>query len=195
MARTFRLIVSVACLALLAACSPYVDDYQFVPHPALLDIPSIQPDAAPMVSAMATIVGVHRRDNNEGIPPSVEVRLRLDNGGLEAVVFDPQSLTLTNSLLWRFPPPILEPPQSVVLAPMQAIVVVAYFPFPPDRSWDDTDLESLQLRWSIRIGNRRSAQIAMFHRIAPVYYDDYPYWYYSPYPVGFYGGVVFVHHR
>lgn len=69
-------------------------------------------------------------------------------------------------------------------------------PFPPGRTYLNTDLNSFQLPWSAMVQGRRVTQVVYFRRIAPAYYyRPYGYYDYPPGPVFFSTGVVFVHHR
>lgn len=182
-------------LPLIAGCSQYVADFSYDPRPALADVPPNPPQTAPPVSAEASIIGVRYDDPRDAIPPSVEIRLRLDNNGPEEVDFDPTTLELSNGELVRFPPPIIRPPTPITLESGQSAYITAYFPFPPPHSYDDMDLSSLQLRWRVMIAGKVAGQGAYFHRVYPYYYG--PYWDYwgPPPPFGFYGGVVVIHRR
>jgi len=190
------LIGTIVSLLLLSGCSAYVGDYDYVPHPALAEIPPNPPDKSPPVSAFATVIGIHRADRDEDVPLSVEVRLRLENNGPHTITFDPQSMQLSTGDLLDFDPPIVRPVHIVTLAPSDAAAFDAFFPFPPRHSCDDTGLRSLQLRWREQIDGNPVGQAVSFRRIYPYhyYYGD-PYW--GPYwgPPWFYGGVVIAGHR
>jgi len=169
---------------LLGGCSTYIDGYHYVPRPAVALVPATQPSQPPPCAAIASIVGVHREDRGAGVPESVEVRMRLENNGPESVVFDPRTMELLDGGLMEFPPPVLRPAQPVALAPTQAVVVGAYFPFPPGRSYKNTDLESLQLRWRLQVAGQEVGQAADFRRMIRTYnYYPYPYPDYPPYGV------------
>jgi hypothetical protein len=190
-------VLAVGLLLLFSGCSQYVSDYSYVPRPALADVPPAPPATAPPVSAEASIIGVRYDDPKDQIPPSVEIRLRLDNNGPDKVTFDPTSLELSNAELIRFPTPIIRPPTPINLDPGQTAYVTAYFPFPTGYFYDNMDLNSLQLRWHVQIAGKWASQGAYFHRVYPYYYG--PQWSYwgppPPPPFGFYGGVVIVHRR
>lgn len=192
-----RSALLLVLLALLGGCSPYVDGFDFAPYPALAEVPPVPPQSGPPLSAYASVMGVRRADQHQGIPTSVQVRLRLDNNGPDSVQFDPRTLQLTNGALMRFPPPFVYPPQPVTFGPQQSILVDAYFPFPPGHSYDDTDLQSLQAHWQVRIGQRSVGQVVFFRRVMRVYYYD-PYWDQPPYPYYGWGwgvGVGFRYRR
>jgi hypothetical protein len=189
MVRLTCLIAAILSMA-LCGCSPYLGDFQYVPHPALAEIPPVAPDKASPLSAFVSVIGVFRGDAKQGIPESVEVRFRLENNGPHAVSFDPNSLELMTGDLQSFQPPIVRPPQPVTLAPTQLAMFDAFFPFSPGRDYDNTDLRSLQLRWRENIDASPVRQVVSFRRIYPYryyYYPD-PYWGYP----WFYGGVVIV---
>jgi hypothetical protein len=179
-------------LPLLCGCSSYVGDFQYVPHPALAEIPPNPPDKDPPVSAFASVMGVHRADRDEDIPQAVEVRFRLENNGPHTVTFDPQSLELMTGDLLGFDPPIVHPAHPVTISPSDVVMVDAFFPFPPGHSYHDTDMDSLQLRWREQIDQSPVSQSTSFRRIYGYRYSygPDPYWGYP-----YYGGVVIVHHR
>ena len=159
-----------AWVGFVGGCGPYVDGYHYLPHPAVAEIrttaatqPSAQPQPPPLV-AYASIVGVRRENRDLKIPLSVEVRLRLDNRGPQAVQFDPRSLDLTTSELLPFPRALAQPPTPATLAPGQTLIVAANFPFPQGHTYDNTNLQSLQLHWSVAIDGKVIPQSADFHR-------------------------------
>jgi hypothetical protein len=203
MTRLSGLVLAPILLVFLGGCSQYVEDYNFMPHPALAEIgpPQAQGQPAPgqtaqqppPVSVLASIVGVRRADSKQNLPESVEVCLRVENNGPGPITFDPRSLALLDGHLVQFPPPVVRPPQSITLAPMQGAIIGAFFPFAPGHSYQDTDLSSLELRWAVDMGGQGVAQAVDFRRVVWGYYD--PYWDYPVYPYGFYGGVVIVHRR
>jgi hypothetical protein len=183
----FGVVFAPLCLMLLGGCSTYVEGFHYVPRPAVALVPGTQPSQPPPTAAIVSVVGVHREDRGAGIPESVEVRMRVENNGPENVVFDPRTMELLDGGLMEFPPPVLRPAQVIALAPQQSVVVGAFFPFPPGRSYKNTDLESLQLRWHLQLGGSEVGQAADFRRmIRPYYYYPYPDY---AYPYGFYGGV------
>ena len=166
--------------------------------------PQMQPQPQPQASVLltyASVVGIRLEDRGQGIPQSVQIRLQLVNRGGQAVMFDPRTLELLNGSLMRFLPPIVHPPTPISLAPQQPVEVEAWFPFPAGYVWQNTDLETLQLRWSVGIDGNPIGQHVDFHRTHAYYYHrpyyDYepydPYYPYGPYVVG--GGVVVVHRR
>jgi hypothetical protein len=201
MPRQFTLAVALFALMAASGCSPYIDGFYYAPHPAVAQIQAstTQPfqAAESPVTAYATIVGIRRYDRERHIPLSVEVRLRLDNRGPQAVWFDPRTLDLTNSELLPFPAPIVRPMQAVSILPGQPFTIKANFPLPSALSDERGGLDTLQLRWVVTIDGHAVPQIANFRRIRRYYYYD-PYWDYPPYPygdpyVGF--GGTFIFHR
>jgi hypothetical protein len=202
--RMYFVLPGLFLLILGSGCSQYVENYFYVPHPAMVGItggpPQVQPppppqSAAPpqppatqpagndLVTAYAMVVGVWR--------------------GPENAYFDPKTLSLLDGQLREFPAPVLRPPESIMLAPSQSAEVSAFFPFPAGRSYDTTNLQSLQVRWAIMIQGDRIEQGAEFHRIRPYRYYADPYWDYPPYYYGwgpgwgpgFGGGVVIIRRR
>ena len=174
----------------LGGCQPYIEDFEYLPQPAIVELArstTTQPVAQMKqpLTVYATIVGVRRADPKVHLPPSVEVRLRFDHPGPENVEFDPRSLELLTGELFRFAPPIVEPPRTVSLGSGQSAAVHAYFPFPPGTSYEHVRMGTLLLHWRVRIDGRPVPQSARFHRIDPDYiYDPRRDWAY-PYELGY----------
>jgi len=189
-----RIISALFLLTFVVGCSPYLDDFRYVPRPALAEVPATPPQTAPPLSVFASVIGVRYDSPQEQLPDCVEVRLQLNNNGPQTVTFDPRSMTLSDGTLSAFAPPILRPPGTVTLSPTQSTSYSAYFPFQPGRDYDNTDLSSLQLRWTVQLDGRNVSQTAIFNRSVRYYYysDPYPYYPY-PYWGPVYGGVIIVH--
>jgi hypothetical protein len=187
-----------ALLFAATGCSVYLDQFKYVPRPGFAEVATSQPSQASPVTAYATVVGVRVDDPQDKIPPSVEIRLRVQNNGPWTVVFDPRSMDLMNGEVLRFAPPLLEGQPAVTLPPLASATVNTYFPFPQGYSPENTDLESLQLQWTVAIDGQPTSMGVNFHRwYHPYYYND-PYYYDSGPDVrfGLYApGVVFVHRR
>jgi hypothetical protein len=199
--KTLQVIIGVALMALIGGCSEYVDGYRYGPGPVLAGIPATQPGQAPPAAVLVSVIGVRRADEKADLPLSIEVRMRVDDNTAEDVVFEPATLQMTNRDLIEFAPPILTPRNPFHLTPRRSEFVTAYFPLPAGKSYDQVDLESLQLRWLIQVDGRQVGQVAEFQRTFRYYYyyDDPNYWdypYYYPYRFGFYyGGGVGIRHR
>ena len=173
-----KLVRSSLCLSFLllaAGCSQYVEGYQYVPRPALAVVAPAAAQQPSPATVQASIAGIRR--DHDGIPDSVEVRLRVDNTGTDAVSLDLASLELSNSALLKFPPPVIRQPAPSA----QSAWIVAYFPMPEGRDYDDVDLSSLQLRWQLHAGPRTVSQAINFRRAYRGYYGPYYYGgYYGP---------------
>lgn len=194
MNRYFSLMLSPLLLAFVGGCSEYVEGYRYAPRPAVAEVPATQASQPPVVSALVSVIGIHHADKDQGIPESVEVRLRLENNGPGRVVFDPSTMELLDGGLMKFPPPVLFPRTPVTLDPLQATTVGAFFPFPVGHTYENTDVEAFQLHWDIQIDGRRGEQGVSFRRILRYYgpYYDYPP---EPYPYRYYGGIVVIRRR
>ena len=189
-------VLSLLLLASVTGCSSYLDGFDYWPRPAVVEVRSTaatQPQAPPMV-VMASVIGVRVADKNLGIPQSVEIRMRLENNGIEVAVFNPNAMELVGGRLRPFPPPIIQGPGSITINPMQSASLTAFFPVPP--SPEPGEMESLTLRWTVQIGDQRVPQNVTFHRVYPRYYYYDPWW--GPYPYGpgfWYGGSVTISRR
>jgi hypothetical protein len=197
MTRTYLLVLGWLMLA--GGCSPYVDDYQFQPRPALAEVRSgTTQNALAPVTALASVIGVRYADQKEGLPDCVEIRVRLEATGSESVTFDPRTLELTNGTLLIFPTPIIKPAAPITLGPTQSAVVTGYFPFPTGYTYITSDLATLQLRWLVQVNGQTVRQLAYFSRVVPAYYYYYdPYYADPPYPYagGFYREGYYHQHR
>lgn len=189
---SLRICALFSLLLLVGGCASYADGYRYVPRPAVANVPPTPPQTYPPVTGFASVIGVYLGDSHRGIPVSVQVQLRVENNGPATVVFDPRSMQLLDGTLMDFPQPFLDQPAPITLAPQQSVAVGAYFPFPPGRSYDNTDLNALQLRWAVQINGSTIGQAVTFTRMIPVYY--HPYWE-GPavYPWFGVGGVVVIH--
>ena len=192
-------ILSPLLLVMAGGCSTYVDGYYFAPRPAVAQISTTPPPQAqsqpylpPVAVTYASVIGIHRGDRQNGIPPSVQVRLRLENHDTKTLVLDPRTTELIDGGLVSFPAPVVRPPGPLTAGPMQSVIADFYFPFNPGRSWENTDLSSLQLHWDTQIEGQSVSQAVEFRRIFARYYYR-PYW--GDPPIGFYGGVVIIHRR
>jgi hypothetical protein len=160
-------------LPLLYACSAYDSRYEFEPRP--LEFAHALPGADDRAaSALVTVVGVHKRDAEQRIPPSVEVRLRVDNNSDEEIRLDPVGVQLFAANLLQFPEPT-SPDGPLAVAPHGSGTLTVFFPFPDDKVPGAYDLEGLSARWTLVIGDRASTGNATFTR----YSRDRDY-----YPVG-----------
>jgi hypothetical protein len=160
MIRRFFLTGNLLLFASVAGCSA---DYSYVPQPAVAQVGSTtQPQATP-VTTLVSILGVRQADRKEGIPESFEARMRIENNGSEPVVFDPKTLEMENWQLLPFPPPFVRPPGPVTVPPMGAANFTAFFPFPALPP--NADLDSLEIRWVIRIGSHDVNQSVTFRRV------------------------------
>lgn len=180
-------------IALSGGCTPYIEGIRYAPHPAVAEVravttsttqpsPGMQPGMQSPLTSFATVIGIRREDSKLRLPLSVEVRLRFDHRGPQAVTFDPNTLDLTNGDLARFLPPIIQPPQVISVPSGQSVAVEAYFPFPPETPVDGRGMETLQLHWAVQIDGHTVPQVVTFHRIRQYYYDPWdPWWGYPPY--------------
>jgi len=181
MVRLFVLMMTVILAGLSGGCQ-YAGNFRFVPQPAMVEIPAaVQGEGAegsvgPVVTAMASVVGVRNRDRSAGLPRCVEVRVRIDNHSAGMVVVDPHAMRLSNGLFMDFKPPIVDPPTGLTIAQGQSAAVAVYFPFPAGLSHNNTDLSSLQLRCELAADARPVRLVFAFTRVLSAYYDD-PFFY------------------
>ncbi|MCL2649022.1 MAG: hypothetical protein FWD61_18820 [Phycisphaerales bacterium] len=180
MVRLLVLMVVVVLAGLAGGCK-YAGDFRFVPQPAMMEVPATVQGGGgntggPVVTAMASVVGVRNRDRRAGLPLCVEMRVRIDNNTAGMVVVDPHAMRLNNGLFMDFEPPIVDPPTGLTMTQGQSAAMAVYFPFPPGMNHNNTDLSSLQLRCELSVDARPVKLVFAFTRVLPVYYDD-PYFY------------------
>lgn len=138
----------------------------YEPQPALVEVVYRAAGQAQQVplTVLASVRGIRRADSKAGTPPSVEVRLRLENHGPSSVEFDPGSLELTSGSLRDFSPPRADPPAPTDLSPAQSRTITAAFPFPPGLDDRSAELDHLRLRWRVTINGQSVPQTALFVR-------------------------------
>jgi hypothetical protein len=166
--------VAFGVLMSIGGCAPqpYVQGYAYDPKPNIVEVyHRVGTTEQTPLTVLASILGVHRADARRNIPYSVVVRLRLENSGQSLVSFDPATLELVTGTLKAFPPPQLRPPEVISLSSGQRRDVMAYFPFPPNATAHDMDLNHLRLRWEVKVDNVAVPQTALFQRSA-TYYDE-----------------------
>ena len=178
-----RAVLAVACAtALSAGCSAYDTRYEFEPRP--LEYGHVLEGTADRAaSTLVSVVGVRKRDADEGIVPSVELRLRVDNHTDQEVRLDPATLRLFAANLEPFPPP-QGPAEPLVVAPRDTATLTVYFPFPDGRVPGPYDLAGLSARWTLEVGGQPSTGSATF-----VLHDDERGYY--PFGFGFGFGTYF----
>jgi hypothetical protein len=152
-----------------AGCSVYELQYVYEPAPFEAAAAGDEP-----VRALVSVIGVRRADRASGLPPSVEVRLRIENDSQATVSLDPAGLELVSADLQSFPEPIVRPPGGLEIPPGESRVIATYFPFPLGRRTSDLDLDGLNVRFRLRIAGRETTTSAGFARHPWAYYDRYP---------------------
>jgi len=165
-------------VSLLASCASYYPGYSFQPAP---DVVSVSPGRTDQRAArvLASVAGVRRAD--DGRPPEVEVRLRVENLDAARVEVQPQSLVLVTSGLEELGLPRVEPPDVPGLGPGESTTFTAFFPLPPGTDPDDLGLEGLDVRWTLVVDGRRVTAQSSFSRRPPpeIRYVD-PFWWHDP---------------
>ena len=132
-------------------------------------------------SVLVSVVGVRKRDVEQDIPSSVELRLRVDSATENEIRLYPSSVQLFAANLAAFPEPVV-PGGELVVPPRGSGTMTAYFPFPDGKVPGPFDLEGVSARWTLDIGGRESTGNATFSRSS---YDDG----YYPFGFGFGFGV------
>jgi len=148
------------------ASQSYVSGISFYPQPAMVRVVRGGADEQSPLTVQASIEGVRRADPDRNIAPAVVAKLSFDNSGPSHVTFDPNSLELQNGSLRPFPPPQVQPPGIIDLAPGQRQDVIATFLLPPAGAPQAMSLTNLRLRWEVRIDNYPVPQTALFEEQA-----------------------------
>lgn len=171
-----HLMLAAAALLLVGGCqtSPYDNRYVYSPRPLTLETtPPGMPEAG-AVRTLVSVVGVRQRDEDADLPASVHLRIRLDNTTESTVTFDPGTLSLFAADVREFPPPILQPAETVTLGPNGTATVNAFFPLPGERVPAGMDLSGLSARWAIEVDGRTVPDSATFARRDREYYRNEP---------------------
>jgi len=164
--------LSIACIiGLLFAASgcasqPYESGVSFYPKPAVVRVIHGGTDEESPLTVLASIEGVRRADLDHNVAPALVVKLKFENNGPSHVTFDPISFELENGSLHPFPPPQVQPPGMIDLAPGQRQEVTASFLLPPAGYPEAMNLTNLRLRWEVRIDNYPVPQTALFEERA-----------------------------
>lgn len=160
--------------ALAAGCSVYDHRYEYQPGPK--DVEAAVPGASDQqpVRVLVSVMGVRRPGSKVEMPASVEVRLRIENFSDSDVLIDPATFALFSSDLQQFPAPHSVPAEPLQLLPRQSAVVTSFFPFPEEKVPGGYDLNGLNVRWTLYIGERPVTSSASFSRLPEAYYERYP---------------------
>lgn len=191
-------VILAACLGFLlvtSGCvsSPYIEGYYYLPRPA----EAVSPTTQPVVTTYVTVVGIHRAEPKRDLPESIRVRIRIDNDGAQPITFDANSMRLTTGNLFRFPNPIVEENPQLSVPSLESAMIEVIFPFPDHETFEDLDLHTLMLQWSVEAGSDRISQSARFYlRQQQYYYYEGPYWGEGPFWSGpYYRGAIIIHRR
>lgn len=168
---------------LVSGCSTYYEA-RFVPAPLEVRLDEL---AAPELAgrALVTVHGVRRP--SEGRAAQVDVSMRLENFGTLPFRLDAGSLQVTTADLVTLPAGALVPEVPPEVAPGASLDVQAAFPLPAGRSYRGLDFTGLNLRFTLRQGDRTRVISGSFERLHSSYgYGyGYPYPWWGPYPVRF----------
>jgi hypothetical protein len=149
----------------LAGCSTYVSDYRYAPAMTTAQVRMQGGNSVPSLSAIISLGGVRRADSESGIPSSVEVRIRLENTGVEPATLDPAGLELIPASLEAFDPAITVPPGVITVPPGQSQTITAYFPFQRGKSYDTMNLDTLRVKLGAKIGAQTIPMSVVFTRV------------------------------
>lgn len=168
--------VFAGAAALAAGCSVY--DHRFDYQPGPLDVEAPVPGAADQqpVRVLVSLMGVRRAGSDVEMAATVEVRLRVENFSDTDVLIDPATFALFSADLQQFPAARAVPAEPLQLLPRQSAVITAYFPFPDGKIPGPYDLNGLNVRWTLYVGERPVTSSASFSRLPEAYYERYPAW-------------------
>jgi hypothetical protein len=191
---SFRTTITALALGLLGACTSY-GDIRFEPNP--LDVSLAQGEGGPPLGrALVSVRGIREVEDGQGNDDGHElaVVLRLDNESGAPVELLTEECEVVDASLDTLAPPHVarrgpHEGDPLAIAAGETAVFDLVFPFPPDSSPGDYDLQGLNLRWAVRSGERTVHVSSTFERIKPVYQPYYGYGYgYGYYPwFGYYG--------
>jgi len=159
----------------LVGCGTYDARYAYEPGPAEIALMDQRPDGEHRGRALATIIGVRRDNPALEFPNTVEVRVRVENDSEKSVSFDPSSLQLLAADLTPFGQPTTRPAEQVTLEPGQTATVRAFFPVPRDAYRDDVNMQGLNLKWQMQVGQKTVQPSFTFNRKEYRYHDRHDY--------------------
>lgn len=171
--------VAAIAAAVLASCTTFYDIH-YVPAPIEARIADDTSTDA-VARALVSVSGVRRPDGEHGQPARFELRMRIENLGAKSLSIEPASFELVSADLQPFGAPQFQPVPDHALGANESIAFDLAFPVPDARSIDDYDLRGLNLKWAVRMGDKRVISGVSFQRlIAPAYYvygdPFYPGW-------------------
>ena len=137
--------------------------YQYVPNPAVVELVREGPQAQ---TPLVVLVGISRDDDNTKSASALHVHMRFENRGSVAVRFDPASLQLVNGSLRPFPPPRVQPPSTIDVAPGQTREIDSTFPRTGATADPSLSTQYLRLRWQVQVQGQTVPQDATFERVA-----------------------------
>jgi hypothetical protein len=156
----------IGLLLAVAGCQqgqPYASGYSFYPQPVTVNVMHRGQGEETPLTTLASIMGVRRADPEHNVTGAVVARLTIENNGSASVTFDPASLQLVTGTLQSFPPPQVQPPITISIAPGQRQDVTAAFPLPPGGP-EQMSLNNLRLRWQVSIEGYSVPQSALFEQ-------------------------------
>jgi hypothetical protein len=170
--RAWTPAVAAIAAAVLASCSTFYDIH-FVPAPIEARIAD-DTSADAVARALVSVSGVRRPDSEHRQPARFELRMRIENLGKQALEIEPDSFELVSADLQPFGAPQFQPVPDRALGPNESIAFDLAFPVPDGSSIDNYDLRGLNLKWAVRMGDKRVISGVSFQRfIAPAYYGYY----------------------
>ena len=175
---THRFLLPTAALVLLAACSTYRPGFQYSPAPAVAVTES-------KARVLAAVEGVRRASSADGLPESVDIRLRVEAPADRDVTLVTEHLNVVTADLIDLPLVGFGPEGNTTVAAGTVRQFTAYFGLPEDV---DVDLGGLNLRWRAVVGTKTADGQVNFERVRYAYYDPYPHYGHWSFGVGHHGG-------
>ncbi len=175
---THRILIPAAALLLLSACSTYRPGFQYSPAPAVAVTES-------KARVLAAVEGVRRASAADGLPESVDVRLRIEAPPDRDVTLQKEHLNAVSADLIDLPLVGFGPDGDTTVPAGTSRQFTAYFGLPEDV---DVDLDGLAVRWRALVGNKTADGHVNFERVRYAYHDAYPHYGHWSFGFGHYGG-------
>jgi hypothetical protein len=173
-------VVMILAVLVLAGCGTYQTRQNYSPQPGKATLDVAGTDPSPDARVLATVMGVRRKLPTAEDRKGVELTLRLENLADQPLRFNPEDTILLDAQLKKLPGPV-DNREPVTLGPGDHRQITLTYELPPKKNAFSDAMAGLNLRVTVRAGQRSITRSITFRRIeqyydAP-YYDDYPYYY------------------
>lgn len=154
--RAVGMLMVVVLMAGAGCSSTYRSGYDYAPRP-------VDQEVGPSARLVMTVLGI-RKAEKQVRPESVEVLIRIENGGERPIRLGPGGLSMTAANLVALKPVETQPEAGAVVSPGDTAELRAYFLLPDGGGTQLADLDGLSLRVTATVGDESVTRTATFTR-------------------------------